>query len=76
MKKKNIQELHAKSAEELLKMADSIKHDVIKLQLDMSQRSVKNVNLMYTQMKDRARLLTIAHAKKMKGEVKEVAEAK
>lgn len=76
MKKKNVQELHAMSAKELMKMASDIKHDVIRLQLDMSQRTVKNTNQLYTKMKDRSRLLTIAHAKRLKGEVKEVAEAK
>lgn len=76
MKKKNVQELHTKTADELLKMADEIKHDVIRMQVDKSQKSIKNINLMYTKMKDRARLLTIAHEKKMKGEVKEVAEIK
>lgn len=64
MKKKQVQELHLKTVAELMSLAAGIKHDVVKMQLEMSQKKVKNVNELRTKMKERARFLTIAHAKR------------
>ncbi len=63
MKKKQVQELHLKTKDELVALERSLRQEISKLQIDMGQKKVKNTNELRTKMKERARLLTLAHAK-------------
>ncbi len=66
MKKKELEELKAKTADELLKLAHSLKVEVQNLSMDMKLGKVKNLNDVRTKKKNRARILTILGSK-MKG---------
>ena len=65
MKIKDLKELHTKTRIELLKMAQELGFEISKLSMEMKMKKVKNLNEVRTKMKNRARILTIAH---MKGE--------
>lgn len=64
MKSKDIKELHTKTRGELLKKALELGVEINRLQIDMKMKKLKNLNEVRTKMKDRARILTIAHMKK------------
>lgn len=64
MKKKDVQELHAKTREELIKRAKELDLEIAQLKMDMKMKKVKNLNEYRAKMKDKARILTIAHMKK------------
>lgn len=68
MKKKDLQDLQAKTVDELTVMAEALRPVILKLKMDMPFGKVKNLNEARSKMKDRARLLTIIGMKK--GEVK------
>ena len=65
MKKKDVQELHAKTKEELLQLVSALERNVAKMKVDAMQGKVKNVNEIRTKMKNIARMLTIAAQKKV-----------
>lgn len=60
MKHKDIQDLHLKSADELTRMAQDLGSEITKDKVEMMQGKIKNINLLRTKMKNRARMLTIA----------------
>lgn len=64
MKKKDLQDLQAKTIDELVTMAEALEPMILKLKMDMPGGKVKNMNEARSKMKDRARILTIIHAKK------------
>lgn len=64
MKTKDIKELHVKTREELVKRAQELGVEIAKLKMDMKMKKIKNLNEFRSKMKDRARILTIAHMKK------------
>jgi len=66
MKKKELEELKAKTVDELLKLAHNLKVDVQNLSMDMKLGKVKNLNEVRAKKKNRARILTILESK-MKG---------
>ncbi len=66
MKKKELDELKAKTVDELLKLAHNLKVDVQNLSMDMKLGKVKNLNEVRAKKKNRARILTILESK-MKG---------
>ena len=66
MKKKNLEELKVKGTDELFKLAHGLKRDIQTAAMDMKLGKIKNLNEVRTKKKERARILTILHAK-MKG---------
>ncbi|MFI5265676.1 MAG: 50S ribosomal protein L29 [Candidatus Levyibacteriota bacterium] len=64
MKKKDIQDLQAKTIDELAVMAEALKPMILKLKMDMHSGKVKNLNEARSKMKDRARMFTIISTKK------------
>ncbi len=72
MKKKDLQELKTKTAQEMHDLAAALKGEIKTLSFDMAQRKVKNVNEVRTKMKNRARLLTLASQKMIEEKLKEV----
>lgn len=64
MKKKDIQDLQAKTVDELAVMAAALKPIIQKLKMDMPFGKVKNLNEARSKMKDRARIFTIIRMKK------------
>lgn len=65
MKNKDKKELHTKEKNELLKMAEAIRSEILKMQIDMSMAKVKNVSLVKEKKKDLARILTILGEKEL-----------
>lgn len=63
MKKKELEEIKAKTVDELVKLAHSLKVDVQNLSMDMKLGKVKNLNEVRTKKKNRARILTILGSK-------------
>lgn len=59
MKKKQLQELHTKTRDELKKLKTDLETDMKKLKTEMIQGKVKNINELRSKMKDKARMLTI-----------------
>ncbi|MGE5041522.1 MAG: hypothetical protein ACM3IJ_01320 [Candidatus Levyibacteriota bacterium] len=66
MKKKQLEELKAKGVDELMKLAHGMKRDIQSGAMDMKLGKIKNLNEVRTKKKERAKVLTILHAK-MKG---------
>lgn len=64
MKKKDLEDLKTKSKTELLRRAQEMAVDITKIKMDMKMKKVKNINDYRNKMKDRARILTIAHLMK------------
>lgn len=64
MKKKELQDLQAKTIDELKVMAEALRPMILKLKMDMPFGKVKNMNEARSKMKDRARMLTIIDIKK------------
>lgn len=64
MKKKDLSALHLKTREEILNLANTLETDISKSKMDMLTGKIKNLNEVRVKMKDKARMLTIAHMKK------------
>jgi ribosomal protein L29 len=52
-----------RSKDELLKMAKDLSNEISSLRMDMAMKKVKNINELRVKMKNRARVLTLAHMK-------------
>lgn len=64
MKKKDLENLHAKTVDELMAQAIVLEAEIVKLQMDQkSGGKIKNINEARSKMKDRARMLTIVTEK-------------
>lgn len=68
MKKKELQELAVKTVDELVKLAHDLRHEIGGLAMDLKLGKVKNLNEVRTKQKNRARILTLIHAKTKGGE--------
>lgn len=73
MKRKDLQELHAKTRDELLKLVMILEKDIRKQKMDAAEGKIKNVNEIRTKMKNCARMLTLIGEKtRQEGVIKEV----
>lgn len=64
MKKKDLENLHAKTVDELMTQSVALEADIVRLQMDQkSGGKIKNINEARSKMKDRARILTIVTEK-------------
>lgn len=69
MKKKDLENLHAKTVDELKTLVSQLEGEIVKLQIDLKTGGkLKNTNEARLRMKDRARALTLITQKK-RGEV-------
>ncbi|OGH23802.1 MAG: 50S ribosomal protein L29 [Candidatus Levybacteria bacterium RIFCSPHIGHO2_02_FULL_42_12] len=64
MKKKDMQALRNKDANEFRRMIDEAKKELFKLKLDLSMQKLKNTRAVFEKRKDIARLLTLLEEKK------------
>ena len=65
MKKKDTNDIHVKTQEELKKMLDEARHDLVGFQLEQAQRKLKNTKSLATKKDDIARLLTVMREKEI-----------
>ncbi len=63
MKKKDLQDLHLKTRDELIKSAMDLEKEILSLKLTMAGGKVKNINEARRKMKERAVVLTLAQEK-------------
>lgn len=64
MKKKDMQILRNKDANEFRRMIDEAKKELFKLKLDLSMQKLKNTRAVFEKRKDIARLFTLLEEKK------------
>lgn len=67
MKKKEKQELHTKTEEELLSLVRQARQELFKILLEKSQKKLKNTSVILHKKKEIARLLTILNEKELFG---------
>lgn len=65
MKKKDLKELKTRTVEELKKALIDIRVEIIKLQIELSRGTNKNLNSARNKKKDLARILTIMKEKEV-----------
>jgi len=65
MKKKDIQDLHTRTTEELIKTANEIKSELFDLSLELSMQKLKNTSLIKRKKDDLARIKTILRGKEL-----------
>lgn len=65
MKSKDLKELHTRTSEELLKAIVDVRAEISKLEMDLSRKINKNINVVRNKKKDLARFLTIVKEKEV-----------
>jgi large subunit ribosomal protein L29 len=65
MKKKDLKELHHQNRQELQKLAQKIKEELVKLRMDKHAGRLKNVHLVETKRHDLAIVKTILKEKEL-----------
>lgn len=65
MKSKDLKELHTRTREELLKAIIDVRAEISKLEIDLSRKINKNINVVRNKKKDLARFLTIVKEKEV-----------
>lgn len=63
MKKNEFQELKGKNIQDLLKLAENLRQELKKIQVEKTSGKIKNTNLAGQKRKDLARLLTVIKGK-------------